>query len=193
MKNKINLFQINLEGDMFQIHIGYQYPLYFIHEVNFDERSIKSNSIGGTINIIWEYKGNWIRLKSESDIFAYPTIDMRYIVAIYQDNGGEFPVPNNAVIYNLDGSIHKILEMPKLISVRLQEEIKKNKHSNPPLEAVPYETGLQFSGFGWDKDKEGNIFNYISIKYLRDYSEGRELNPETGEIGRLVDDWYNYY
>ena len=97
------------------------------------------------------------------------------------------------MIYNLDGSIHMILEIPQLISERAKKYLEKEKLGNPPLELVKYESGLNFLSFGWRKNENGELFNYISIQYDRDYGEGRELNTETGEIGRLIDDWYNYY
>ena len=142
----------------------------------------------------WVFENIQIILNDEFvSIKAYPSICQNYIVAIYQGKDGAFPQPNNAVIYNLNGSIHKVLEIPKLISPRLLEQIEKNNESNPPLEAVKYDNDLGFLSFGWDKDKEGILFNYISIQYHRDYGEGRELNVERGEIGRLIEDWYNYY
>jgi Immunity protein 49 len=144
--------------------------------------------------ISWEYSGKKIVLEdSKASIEAYPTVDSKYMVAIYKGIDGKFKPPKNAVIYNLDGSIHKILEMPKLLAERSLAHIEKNKFSNPPLELAKYKDGLSFGGFGWDKDKEGNLLNYISIQFDQDYVEGRQLNPVTGEIEGLLSSRYNYH
>ncbi|AZA74940.1 hypothetical protein EG358_14715 [Chryseobacterium indoltheticum] len=141
----------------------------------------------------WEYNGEKIIISDEKvSVYGYPTVDNKYII-IYKGIDGQFKPPNNAVIYNLDGSIHMILEIPQLISERAKKYLEKEKLGNPPLELVKYESGLNFLSFGWRKNENGEHFNYISIQYDLDYGEGRELNTETGEIGRLIDDWYNYY
>ncbi|AZA74939.1 hypothetical protein [Chryseobacterium indoltheticum] len=123
------------------------------------------------------------------DVIGFPTIDLKYIVAIYKGINGAFLIPNNAVIYNLDGTIHKVLKITELISERSKKYLEKENLENPPLSLAKYPQGLAFSNFGWRKDINGNLINSISIDFDRDYGEKRELNPETGEIGKVLDDW----
>jgi len=144
--------------------------------------------------ISWKYNGKRIIISDKStDVFGYPTIDQKYIITIYKDESNQYKPPNNAVIYNLDGRIHRILKVPELASPKILEKIKEENHSNPPVEDNRYGyygLGLQFKGFAWRKDREGNLVNAISIQYVWEYGEWRFFDPKTGEFGELIDDWY---
>ena len=149
---------------------------------------------GSSIGFSWLFSGQRIVLLDDNvDIFAYPTVDKKYIIAIYKGLNNQFPSPHNAVVYNLDGSVHKVLKIPKLVSTKIQEKIKQEKHSNPPTEDNRYGhygMGLEFVGFGWKKDENENLINTISIKYAGEFGEWRVFDPDTGEFGELIDDWY---
>ncbi len=186
MKTLSNFFYENEIGNLNQIHIGYNMSLYPIYEIDFDKKSYKTKNLNGKINLLWRYNDNWIKIESESSITGYPTVDLKYVVAIYQNSNGKFKPPGNAVIYNLDGTTHKILVMPELLSTNILKRIEYNKESNPPLESAKFEGGLYFSGFDWGKNQEGQIINRIQIIYDRDWIEWRELNSETGEIGKYI-------
>ena len=144
--------------------------------------------------VYWFHNKKKIKIENkDSSVHAYPSVDKKYVIAVYQDQNTEFPMPNNAVIYNLDGSIHKVLEIPELLSEKSKENIAKENHSNPPIEDNRYGhwgLGLCFKGFGWKKNDKGNLFDAISIQYAAEYGEWRILNPKTGEISNLVSDWY---
>lgn len=187
------IIKFNQHGMIIPISIGYEKSEFDL--VSKQEKLDYVNSYSKE-SFSWEYNGEKIIISDEKvSVYGYPTVDNKYIIIIiiYKGIDGQFKPPNNAVIYNLDGSIHMILEIPQLISERAKKYLEKEKLGNPPLELVKYESGLNFLSFGWRKNENGEHFNYISIQYDLDYGEGRELNTETGEIGRLIDDWYNYY
>ncbi|WP_269221581.1 hypothetical protein [Flavobacterium sp. IMCC34518] len=174
------------------IPVDIEYPMDVYKNTNNPENSIFFD--GSSKGVSWLYNGNRIIIKDDNvDIFAYPSIDQNYIIAIYQGLNGEYKPPCNAVVFNLDGSIHKILEIPPFVSERLLKQVEIEQDTNPPIKWLNNIHTPMFKSFGWDKDKNGNLFNYISYQYLQDFGEGRELNPITGEIGSLVDDWHTYY
>ena len=132
------------------------------------------NEVLNTYNtgIVWIYRGKEIKLiKLTGRVEGYPSVDLNYVIAIYFEDT-EFKAPNNAVIYNADGTIHKRLEMPKLISERGEK----------------YQYGSCFEDIMWRKNKEGKLITTISISFDRYSFEVRELNPETGVIGDLLFD-----
>lgn len=138
-------------------------------------------------SVSWEYDGQKIILVDKNvSIKAYPSLDLKYVIAIYEGLEGEYKPPANAVIYNADGSIHTILKMPVLQSENILKRIDFNKDSNPPIEAALFEGGLLFSNFDWWQNEEGNLVNRIQIIYDRDWIEWRELEIRTGDVGRYL-------
>lgn len=134
--------------------------------------------------IAWLNDGKDIRIKDENtSIQGFPTVDLKYVVAVYLGLDGEFKPPRNAVIYHADGNVHKILEIPPFISEKLIKRLKFLKQDNPPLSWAEYEGELFFGGFGWNKKDDGEIVNFISVVMERDSYEQRELDPQTGTFG----------
>ncbi len=127
----------------------------------------------------------WINDNKEIQIdrsfFAYPSIDMHYVIAMYSQIDPVYPSPNNAVIYTANGSLHKILTPPKLISKLAFERLGEN---NPPQPYAP--DSLFFNHVNWDKDSKGNLVTSVWIGYDREWHENRVLNPETGEFGECI-------
>lgn len=189
MINKIIKF--NQEGIVIPLTIGYQEDEFSL--VSKKEKLAYINSESKE-SYSWEYFDKKITIENRIvSVQGYPTVDKKFMIVVYNGENNQFPMPNNAVIYNLDGSIHKVLKVPELVSSKILEKIKEEKHSNPPTEDNRYGNygqGLQFGGFTWGKDKEGNLINTISIKYAGEYGEWRVFNPKTGEFGKLISDWY---
>ena len=140
--------------------------------------------------IQWESKGLTVTLLNDKSIIGYPSIDLNYVIAIYFGKDEEFFPPHNAVIYNADGSIHKVLQVPALKSDFLLNRIRFNKDNNPALEIAQFEGGIYFSQFSWKKHNN-KIVNAIDICYDREYYESQILNPETGEFGDCLFSWRN--
>jgi len=180
----------NRSGVFVPVDIDYSMDVY----KNMSDSAYSAFFDNSSKGFSWVFNDERIILLDDNvDIFAYPTVYNKYVVAIYKGLNSKFPPPHNAVVYNLDGSIHKVLKIPKLVSPKILKKIKEEKHSNPPIEDNRYGhygMGLQFAGFAWDKDKDGNLVNSISIKYAGEYGEWRIFNPVTGEFGEMTTDWY---
>lgn len=154
-----------------------------------DIDSVTYNSFhdGSRVGLFWVYKDKEITLFDENtSIRGFPTVDKKYIVAIYSGLNGEFKSPYNAVIYNADGRVHKILYIPPFVSEKLCKRLLYLKQDNPPLSLVNYEGGLFFGGFGWIKNSKGKIVNFISIVMEKESFEQRELDPQTGLFGKCL-------
>lgn len=183
----------NRSGIVIPVDISYPMDVYKNASGQVYSDFFDSSSKG----VSWIFNSQQVVVKNDNvDIFAYPSTDKNYMIVVYEGENNQFPMPNNAVIYNLDGSIHKVLKVPELVSPKILEKIKEEKHSNPPIEDNRYGNygqGLQFGGFAWGKDEEGNLINTISIKYTGEYGEWRVFNPKTGEFGEMTNDWYQNY
>lgn len=187
LKNNLeikNFTKFNDDGMIIPIKIGFGVNMFdnvskqeYIDYVNcYSKQSVS-----------WEYDGQKIILADKNvSIKAYPSLDLKYVIAIYEGLEGEYKPPANAVIYSADGSIHTILKMPVLESENILERIDFNKDSNPPIEAALFEGGLLFSNFDWWQNEEGNLVNRIQIIYDRDWIEWRELEIRTGNVGRYL-------
>lgn len=188
------IIKFNQEGVAIPISIGYQED-----EFSNVSKEVKLACINSSAkeSYSWEYFDEKIIIEdSELSVHGYPTVDRNFMVVIYEEKSNKFSPPNNAVIYNLDGSIHKVLKIPELISPKILKKIKIENHNNPPLEDNRYGyygQGLQFGGFVWSKDANGYLIDSISIKYAGEYGEWRAFNPETGEFGEMISDWYQSY
>lgn len=158
------------------ISLGYRLSIFEKVEDNLANKFVNSSSS----QIV-----KWINIKKEIQIrrsfFAYPSVDMNYVIAIYSEIDLEYPSPNNAVIYNADGSLHKILTPPKLISKLAIERLGEN---NPPQSYAP--DSLFFNHVKWDKDSKGDLITSVWIGYHREWHENRVLNPVTGEFGECI-------
>lgn len=167
---------------------------YLDRDYDISERDFEYESKSKYRGIRWQYKSlehtNWLsklfhckeklRVRTvelhedEETIFAYPTPDYKYIVAVYSGISRKFSMPNNAVVYNLDGSIHKVLAPPKLINEHW------NGNSKP---------GKCFFSVSWDvKDGEKILCLHIAAGF--DWVEVRELDVEMGEF---CSDWSRIY
>lgn len=137
--------------------------------------------------IMWTYDNQIITKKNENvNIIGRPTTDFKYIVAVYMGINGEYNPPQNCAIYNLDGSIHKILEIPSLKSPIAIKRLEFLNEQNPPTYVANFGYPINFSGCGWEKLEDGKIVNFIAIDYDGELWETRVLDPETGEIGDLI-------
>ncbi len=112
MNNKIENFSfLNSTGVELKVDFGYQIDDIFKKN---SEENVKKFYDGSAKGVKWTYNRKEVVI--EGCFFAYPSVDENYIIAIYPLEDKEFPSPNNAVVYNLDGSLHKVLTPPKLIS-----------------------------------------------------------------------------
>ena len=177
MKSKFeNFIFFNANGT--ELKVSYGYLIDDIFKLNL-EKDIQINYNSSSKGAKWTFLDKNVVINKCR--FAYPSVDEKFIIAIYPLEDIDFPSPNNAVIYNLDGSIHKVLSPPKLIS---ELAIKRLGKDNPPMAFAP--DSIYFNHVNWQKDSSGNVVTSIWIGYDREWHENRELNPHTGEFGQCL-------
>lgn len=149
----------------------------------FFERNQPKNIINEIINtyntgIKWSFNSNSIVKINNSVIKGYPSPDLQFVVAIHIDDGEYLP-PNNAILYNADGSFHKRLAVPKMISPAAKQRGWWNK--NPDAK-------LGFSEAMWKKDILGNnqLVMEISEEPYSIFREMRILDAASGEFGECI-------
>lgn len=168
----------------FPIHVSASETIFKNVDAAFAKAYVNS---GAKEYVYWKYKLRTITLIDDTaSVSGFPSVCNQYFVAIYESKSKMFKPPCNAVIYNLDGSIHKVLKITELIAPTVIKRIEVNGDANPPLEAAKYEGGLYFSGFDWHQGANGDNVNRITITYDLDWLEYRELTMKTGCLGDLL-------
>lgn len=177
MNNKIENFSFfNSTGVKLKVDFGYQIDDIFKNNLEENVRDFYDGSAKGT-----KWTSNRKEVIINRCFFAYPSVDENYIIAIYPLEDKEFPSPNNAVIYKSDGSLHKVLTPPKLIS---QLAIDRLGSNNPPKSFAI--DSVFFNNVKWEKDSFGKIVTSVWIGYDREWHEDRVLDPTTGEFGECL-------
>ncbi|MFZ6010368.1 MAG: hypothetical protein ACOYXT_08455 [Bacteroidota bacterium] len=120
--------------------------------------------------IAWTHNGKKIVLLEEGvHIFGLPTPDMTRVVAIYGGATKRYAAPQNAVIYNADGSVHQRLPKPVLKS-ELGVEKKRVVGDFVWYDHVALQSGYH------------NTMKMVVTIGFGDWYEKRELDPETGVL-----------
>jgi hypothetical protein len=108
-------------------------------------------------------------------IRAYPSPDFKFIVAVYDYNSRQFPPPNNAVVYAIDGTIHKVISTPLL---------------GRPDTSGSFQKAYGFNNVGWKRNNEGQLALCLWIREkdssFNDWMEERLFTAETGELGEVI-------
>lgn len=123
--------------------------------------------------IEWEFGGQIIKLsESECAISGCPSLDYQFFLSDWW-NSNSYPKPNNAVLFNPDGTIHKVLEQPLLLSEYAKE--------------LGIERGDYFMFPSWKKHPEtGETVLTIDISFYQMYYETRVVNAESGTFGDCI-------
>jgi hypothetical protein len=146
---------------------------------------------GKKFGIAWQYNGLDISIfDDEGSVEGFPTASLEYVVAIFR-NSTLYPSPNNAVILNLDGSLNKVLPIPKFKSAVILEEIEKKLQKNPPLD----DKHLGFYKYTRATNDQGIELDILEINYALEYSESQILDPHSLELTNLFKSRFdrNYY
>jgi hypothetical protein len=177
-----NFFESNDEG--LRIPIELSYPI---------TKSASSESILSFINnpskkgIGWINNGKEIVIKDDDiSIYGLPKVGLDFVVAIYSGRTGEYPPPNNAVVYNPDGSVKHRLMFPPFISEMLVRRINFLKQENPPFSWASDNEGLRFAGFGWRKNNSNEIIDSMSLQLENGSYEIRQVNVATNQFGECL-------
>ena len=182
---QINLFSLNSEINSFywiaefdlkiKLNLGIKTTLFDGNSSSTIDQYYNSNSNG----IAWDINDNLIKIfEPNNRISGFPNHLMNKIIAIFPIDHINYPMPKNSIIYNSNGTIHKQLNCPPLISDLAMIRKSRLNYSQPGL--------LHFESVKWAINSKGETVTAISIAYDRDYYETRELNTETGEFGERL-------
>lgn len=165
-------------GNEITIGVGFKIDVFPIRMIRKDGGVIRNYLPGKTSGIKWLANDQEV-VKSRC-LFGYPSINLKYMIAIYPIKDVAYSSPNNAVIYTAGGHVHKVLSPSAFVSGLLTSRVEEN----PPKPYMP--DSLFFDNVGWRQSKNGEILTYIRIVYNREWFEDRILDPESGEIGGCV-------
>jgi len=133
-----------------------------------------------TKGIRWTSDGREILIFEEGNrIFGLPTPDGKRVVVIYPSDHRTYPAPENAVVYNADGSVHLRLKMPRLVSSVAQEHERFVRKQGGIFNCY-------FDGVLWTKNSEGKGVIAVKICFHWEWIEERQLEHETGEFGECL-------
>lgn len=143
------------------------FPREFYHYEEENELAI--------ISVRWKYNGQLIVFPKVRFRSSLPTPNMNKVIVTTSELG-EY----TTTIYNADGSVHKVVEMPY--------PIMPNMGRGPVEKEKPYTTEVY-----WCREKVDDYSMLIRLGYNAAWEE-RYFNPETGEIGGLYNNnSYGYY
>jgi hypothetical protein len=163
------------DGVVLKLNLGVKEYIFEGNEEHDISQFYKSKSVG----VRWMFDHKVIDiLESSVSIEGYPTPDRKRVVVVYRYDHPVYSSPNNAILYNADGSIHLQLKVPGLISDLAK---KRSRFLN-------YESPLRtyFDNARWDKNSKGELVSAVRIGFDRDWLETRELNSDTGEFGECL-------
>lgn len=133
----------------------------------------------GGYGLAWEHVDKTVQLFPGVPISAYPTPNADSVIVL--DAPG-MSVPNNAAIYNADGSLRFRLKAPKPLSrhwpgyVHTPEQIEKH-----PSEGF-WQVGWNVNDFGDLCTWEAPYLMWANIGLHCDVYERRYFDPKTGEF-----------
>jgi len=154
-----------------------------------DLKKNKGSLMSLWIQLRWVFNKKEITIQIEKNTYMGISIDERNkkILLIFDIlRSTMWKAPSNAVIYNADGSIYRILTPPELLG-SIASKYKKQEIL----------IGKCFGGLypSWYKNSKGEKVVGISILFPAGYSniygdffEVREIDLETGEFGEVLQD-----
>lgn len=128
--------------------------------------------------IRWFHRSKRIEISEpKCYLVGYPSPSLEKVIIIYPMNHKSFGAPENAIIYNADGSLYCRLKIPALVSeiAKKREEFHHGRFSM-----------VHFDNVKWAKNNKGEIVSAITISFDRDWQETRELIIETCEFGECL-------
>lgn len=153
---------------------------FYVEKVGKDikEEFLKGKKQG----IYWEYNNKEISISDENgSVEGFPLSNLQYIIAIFK-NSQTYPYPNNAVIFNPDGTLEKILTIPPFKSEIMIEEIENHNESNPPIRSALNGKRLCFNHYSRYLSKTQMEIDIVDIDYGLDYTESQILDLNTLEL-----------
>jgi hypothetical protein len=182
--DKNGIIIINERKEERRIQVGINETYFKLLEKRPDGAMIFDYLQGQYVGVKWRYGKNDVLISSDNIIsHVYPSHNLKYMIVVY-NNYSTYKTPYNAIVYNEDGSIHKILTPPPFRSKLILDRLKIDNVKNPPLHIR--EDGVYFDGISWGHNSKKQLVTLIDIGYDREYIETRVLYPKTGEFGELL-------
>lgn len=170
----------NEEGETFDVDLSLKDDIS-LRGINLSPISFRNSIIN---KISWKYQERSIVLESQlGPIWGLSSCDQKHVVVIHtkdkiiakSDEIGDTYYIRELVIYNLDGSINKTVQMPDLLTT--------NEYRG---KTFPSAGSPSFLYYRWNKISENTYLDCVDIHYGRGQLESRLLNVETGKIERLL-------
>lgn len=163
------------EGVKLNVKLGVKVTLFEENNRNDITRYFKCKSTG----VKWVQGNNEITIfESNHYLNGYPTHDLQKVVIIFPMEHNLYGAPDNAVIYNDDGTVFRQLKTPKLISEIAIKREAFHQSANFSL--------VHFNNVRWALNNKGDIVTVLTIAFDRDWQEDRVLDIETGEFGECL-------
>jgi len=170
---------ISKEDEVIDIEVGLGKPIYKTVSIDDKGFNVSNAPKSRIVEIKWKFNGKeyFIRNTEDKSLFGYPTPDSAKMIVIYLEESHQFSNPNNAVIYNADGSYYKTIVAPKLISKTADAE-----------DSI---WDQWFDMATWKIDSNGKVVNSMNIGFNWYLFEERAYYYETGEFGEVFRDGRN--
>ncbi|MBE8723989.1 hypothetical protein [Flavobacterium hungaricum] len=168
------------------------------HLFNFDkiDKEVQNAFLKGKkFGISWEYNGNEVHIfDKDGSVEGFPLSNLQYVAAIFK-NSNLYSSPNNGVLFNLDGSVHKILELPKFKSDFVHEIIEKENVKNLLLKEFLEQPKLSFEKYSRYISNQNSELDIFDINYNNEITESQILDLETLEFTDFLKTRFdrNYY
>ena len=149
------------------------------HLFNFDkiDTEIKNAFLKGKkYGISWEYNDSTINIfDKDGSVEGFPLSNLKYVAAVFK-NSKLYPSPNNAVIFNLDEKVHKILKIPNFKSDFVHEIIENEN------DTLLEHQKLSFANYNRYISNQNIELDIFDIAYNNDITESQILDLETLEF-----------
>jgi hypothetical protein len=163
------------EGISLKVNLGINVYTFEGNEQPDISAYYKSTSTG----IKWLYNGKEIVIGLPNEhLQGYPTPDLNKVVIVYPPENSEHAAPDNAVIYNADGTVFMQLKAPALVSDLAKQRARFMTYNSP--------FKLFFDTASWEKDSQGKTVMAMRLGFDHDWLEKRVLDYETGQLGECL-------
>lgn len=163
------------EGIALKINLGVRVYLFEGNESADITAYYKCTNSG----VKWVHEGREVAISLPGVYLqGYPTPDLQKVVVVYPPESGAYPAPANAVVYHANGSIHRQLQAPELISETARQRAPFMNYTAP--------LRLFFDHVSWEKDSRGNTVMAARLGFDRDWLETRVVQYDTGQFGECL-------
>ena len=145
--------------------------------------------------ISWIFENKETLIEVKDSITFYPFFSLNKIIVLFS-NQPEFPHPNNLVVYNGNGTVHKIISVPILIHSQVLNMVDLWIKNHPKEKTSIKDFVGTFSLLSNIQEIEGTNYLIVFIKESTIYTsrpnlEKRFLDVQTWQWDCKWSDYYN--